>query len=271
MLPGRGLLGVAAQDLDVGGRRLAGRGGVVVGDVGQVGGVDDDVDAVQFAQLAQFQGGERALERSAPTQDHDLGHAALAQRLEGMVGDVGGGQNVRVGDQDAGDVDRDVAISHHDGPACGDVGVHLREVRVRVVPADEVHRGDAAGEVLTPDAHRAVGLGADGVNHRVVALRELVGGYVFADGHVAEEVEPRVLGRLLESPAHRLDFGVVGGHSGADQTPRGGEHLEHVDHDVRAAFGHRLVSGTQQGRRGEVSGRARADDRQVVRTHGGKW
>lgn len=54
-------------------------------------------------------------------------------------------------------------------------------MRVGVVPADEVHRRDAARQVLARDAHRTVGLGAHGVDHRVVALCQFVGRDVSAD------------------------------------------------------------------------------------------
>ncbi len=123
---------------------------------------------------------------------------AVVQRLQRVVGDVGGGQHVGVGDQDAGHVERDVAVADHHGPPGGEVGRHLLEVRVRVVPADEVDGGDAAGQILTGDVQRPVGLRADGVDHRVVALGQLVGLHVLADDDVAEEAEPRIERRLLE-------------------------------------------------------------------------
>ena len=62
-----------------------------------------------------------------------------------MVGDVGRGEHVGIGDQDAGHVQRDVAVTHNNGAPAGNIGRHLLEVRVRVVPADEVDGRDAAG------------------------------------------------------------------------------------------------------------------------------
>ena len=65
-------------------------------------------------------------------------------------------------------------------------------MRVGVVPADEVDRGHTAGQVLAGDAECPVGLGADGVDHRVVAFGEFGGLDVLADGDIAEEPEPRI-------------------------------------------------------------------------------
>ena len=89
-----------------------------------------------------------------------------------MVGDVGVGQHVGVGDQNACDVERDVAVADDDGPGAGQVGRYLLEVRVRVVPADEIDRGDAAGQLFAGDVQRPIRLRADRVDDRVVLLGE---------------------------------------------------------------------------------------------------
>ena len=145
-----------------------------------------------MAELAQLQRGERCLKRSAPADDQHLLDSAVVQHLQSVIGDVGGTQNVRIGDEDAGHVERDVAVADHHGPAGGQVGCHLLEVRVGVVPADEVHGGHAAGQVFAGDVQRAVGLRADGVDHRVVAVGQLGGLDVLADDDVSEEPEPRI-------------------------------------------------------------------------------
>ena len=62
LAPRGSVLGVAAQHLDVLLDALARRLEVLVGDVGEVGGVDDDVDVghrLEVAELAQLQRGER--------------------------------------------------------------------------------------------------------------------------------------------------------------------------------------------------------------------
>ena len=267
VLADRGLLCVPTQHLDIGRDGLAGRGGVLVGDPGQVGRIHDDVDTLEFAEFAQFQGGERALQRPAPTDDDHLGHTALVQSVQGVVGDVGLGQHVGVGHQDAGHVDGDVAVADHHRPSAGDVGRHSGEVRVGVVPADEVHGRDTSRQVLARDAQRPVRLGAHGVDDGVIALGEFVGRDVGPDRDVAEEAESRIGRRLLEGAADRLDLGVVGRDARTNQAPGGRQHLEHVDVDVRASGGDRLVGEFQQRRGGEISGRAGTDDRHVKGTH----
>lgn len=137
-----------------------------------------------------------------------------------MIGNVGGAQHLRVGDQDAGDVERHVAVADHHGPTTGQVGGDLFEVRVGVVPTDEVDGGHAAGQVLAGNPERTIGLGADRVDHGVVAVGEFVGLHMLAGGDVAEEPETRIGGGLLELGADGLDLGVVGCDAGADQ-PQG--------------------------------------------------
>ena len=100
----------------------------------------------------------------------------------------------------------------------------------------------------------SVGLGADGVDHRVVAFGQLGGMHVVADHDVAEEPEPRVQRRLLELGADRLDLRMVGGDAGTHQPPRCGQHLQHVDAHIPFLVGVVLSVGEfQQRRRGEVA------------------
>ena len=118
-------------------------------------------------------------------------HAAGSQRLQRVVGDVGLGELVGLGHQDARDVECDVAVADNDGSGAGQVGRYLREVRVRVVPAHEIDRGDAAGQLFAGNVQRAVRLRADRVDHRVVLLGQFGRADVLADRDVAEKPEPR--------------------------------------------------------------------------------
>ena len=149
------------------------------------------------------------LQRPASAHDHHLVHTAVVQRLQSVVGDVGVGKHIGVGHQDAGDVDGDVAVADDHRAAAGDVRRHLLEVRVRVVPADEVDCGHAAGQLLAGNAQGTVGLGAHRVDDGVVAFGEFVGLIRLADREIAEEAEPGVAGRLLEGAADRLDLRMV--------------------------------------------------------------
>ena len=103
----------------------------------------------------------------------------------------------------------------------------------------------------------SVGLGADGVDHRVVAFGQLGGVYVVTDDDVAEEAEPGVQCCLLELGADRLDLRMVGRNTGAHQPPRCGQHLQHVDADIPFLAGVVLsVCELQERSGGEVARRA---------------
>ena len=137
---------------------LAHRRRVLVADALELRRVDHHVDALQVCQFTQLQRGERGLQRAAATDDHHFLDAAGAQRLQRVVGDVGECEHVGIGHQNAGDVERDVAVPDDDGPGAGQVGRHLLEVRVRVVPAHEIDRGDAAGQLFAGNVQRPVRL-----------------------------------------------------------------------------------------------------------------
>ena len=119
----------------------------------------------------------------------------------------------------------------------------------------------AAGQVLAGDPELAVGRGAVGEDHRVVALGELVGGDVAADLDVAEEAEALAGRGLLVDADHRLDLRMVGRDAGAHQPERRRQAVEHVDLD-------RHVFALQQVLGGVEAGRARADDRDAERIIG---
>ena len=202
-------------------------------------------------ELAEFHRRERCLQRSAASHHDDLAQAARPEPVERMVGDIGLREDFRVADQDPRHVERDIAVADHHGAVGGQIGRHLAEMRVGVVPADEVDGGDAAGQIFAGDAELTVGLGADRVDHRVVPLGQLGGVHMLAHGDVAEEPKPRVRGDLLELRADRLDLRVIRCDAGADQSPRCGQHLQHVDPKI-AVF----VSNFQQRRGGKEPGRA---------------
>ena len=207
-------------------------------------------------------GGERGLDGAATPTDHDLTGRTRGQGVDRVVGGIGGG-HVRVGQQQhPGDVERDVAGADDHGPLGVEIRCEPDVVGVAVVPADEVGRGDAAGEVLAGDAETAFALRSDGVEHGVVALEQFVAGDVGAEVDVTVEPEPGSGGDLFVLPAHRLDLRVVGGHAGAHETPRGGQPVVHVDPDLR--FGR-----VEEGPRGVEARRAGTDDGDAVSPHAG--
>jgi hypothetical protein len=83
------------------------------------------------------------------------------------------------------DVERDVAVADHDRALAGKIELQVLEVRVAVVPGDELRGSPRAGEVLAGDPEAPVGLRADGVDHGVVQCAQLVMRYVATDFDVA--------------------------------------------------------------------------------------
>lgn len=113
---------VVTQHLDVLLGGLSGGLGVFVANAFQRGRIDDDIHAFQVGQLTQLQRGERGLQRPAPANDDDFFYTTRAQRFQSVVGDVGDGERVGIGDQDARDVQRDVAVADHHGPGARQIG-----------------------------------------------------------------------------------------------------------------------------------------------------
>ena len=172
--------------------------------------------------------------------------------------------SVGIGDQNARDVERHVAVANNNGPGARQVGRLLLKIRMRVVPADEVDGRDAAGQILAGNVQRAVGLRADGVDDGVVALGEFGRLDVFAHHHVAEKAEAGVFGDLFELFTDRLDLRVVGRDAGAHQPPRRRQHLQHVDDDADLLG---RVGRLQQRCGGEETRRSGADDGDMVWAH----
>ncbi len=255
--------GVIAQHLEVLFGDFAYRGRIVIADAVKLGWVDDDVDAVELAEFTQLQCGKRALQGAAPTDDHHFLNRAGAQRFQRVIGDVGGGQYIWIGHQDARDVDGNVAVAYDDGAGAGQIRCHLLKVRVRVVPADEINRGDTARQLLAGNVECTVRLRTDGVDHRVVAQGQVGRFDMLAHLDVAEKAKTGVLRGLLELLAYRFDLGVIGRDTGTDQAPGRRQHLEHVDRDIDLI---RRIGGFEQGRRRKKPGRAGTHNRYVVET-----
>jgi hypothetical protein len=171
-----------------------------------------------------------------------------------VVGGVGALQLLARQRQHAGNVGGDVAVADHDDALAAEVVSVVGEVRMRVVPIDELGGRVAAGQVLTGDSELAVGRGAVGEQDRVIALPQLLDADVITDRHVPEEAELGAGRGLLVDPDHRLDLGMVGRDARADQAEGGRQLVEHVHLDDR-------FLGLDQLFRRVEAGRARADDR----------
>ncbi len=233
---------VLAQDLDLLHRaaiaallELRSRQGIELDLLGRGG----HVGAGQLAELADLGVGEGSLRRAPPAEEIHLAHAALAERGERVVADVGRRQLLGGPAEDAHHVDRDVAHAHHRDPLLRQVEAVLAVVGVPVVPGDEVGRRVATAKVLAGDAHAAVGLGAGGVDDLVVVRPEILERDVLPQLDVAEEAEPGMRGRLVEGSGDVLDLLVVRSHSEADQSVRRRQAVEQIHLDVADRAGGR--------------------------------
>jgi hypothetical protein len=109
----------------------------------------------------------------------------------------------------------------------------LGEVRVAVVPGDEVGGRVGAGEVLARDPEPVVLRRPDRIDDRVVVPEQLLARDVGAELDAAEVAEGRVGRRLLVDPGDGLDLRVVRGDAGADEPERRRQAVEQVDLEAR--------------------------------------
>src|SRR2546423_6927695 len=116
-----------------------------------------------------------------------------------------------------------------------------------VVPADEIGGGVRAWQVLAGDPQRTVDRRAGRVDDRVIVRQQVLAGYVLAEADVAEEAKARMFGGLLVHAADRLDLRVVGRDAGANQAPRCGQALEHVDLDRADGVLQQVPGGVEAG------------------------
>ncbi len=182
----------------------------------------------------------------------------LHDRLDRRIRGVGGCELLPGQREHARDVQRDVPVADDHGALSGEVEVELLEVRVAVVPGDELGGSPRAGQVLARNAETTVRLRADGIHHRVVVLHELRVRDVLADLDVAEETEPWSLGDALERARDGLQVRMVGRDAEADQAPRRRQPLDHVHLGRRIGAREQVPGGVERRRPG-------SDDRDAER------
>ncbi|SKY16312.1 Uncharacterised protein [Mycobacteroides abscessus subsp. abscessus] len=184
--------------------------------------IDDHVDAVDLTQREELTVGVGRLRDPASPEEHHLANVRLAERCEGVIGDVGLGEVVGIGHQNAGDVERDVAVADDDRALAGQIEAEVGEVGMTVVPGDELGRRHRTRQVLAGDTEPLVRWGSDRIDDGVVAGGEFVVADVFTDLDV-EEVAEIALGRgRREGRLDALGGSVVGGDSRAHQPVRRG-------------------------------------------------
>jgi hypothetical protein len=182
------------------------------------------------SRRAKSSGSVKAARSGPAAEEHDLADGGSTQEGEGVLGDVGAGQLVRVGAQHPRDVQRHVAVpDDHDPlvveahPVGGDVG------GVRVVPAHEPGRGDDARQVLTRDAQLPALGRADRIDHRVEVPDELGDRHGGADLDAERHAYARVRVQPREGVADPLGAGMVRGDAVAHQPAGHGQPVDQGD------------------------------------------
>ena len=159
----------------------------------------------------------------------DSARTSIAWSAVSVLLELGAGKG-----EHPGDVGGDVAVADHDGALVGEVELAVGEVRVGVVPVDELSGRPAAGQVLAGDPELVVGRRAVGEDDAVVALAQLVDADVLAHLDVPKKRKPSPRGGLLVDADDRLDLGVVGSDA-CPHEPEGRRQLvEHVHFDDRS-------------------------------------
>ena len=230
----------------------------------ELGRVDDDVRARQLAHLAELGGRPRRLHRPAAPEDDDLADPRADDRLDRRVRRVGRRELLLRQSQHARDVERDVPVADHDRALRREIEPELLEVRVAVVPGDELGRGPRPRKILARDPEPPVGLRADRVDHRVVPFGELRLRDVAADLDVPDEAEAGSRGDLLERPRDRLQLRMVGRHAEPDEPPRRRQPLDHVHLRARILAREQVPSRVEGRRAGADHGDAKCPAGAVV-------
>ena len=134
----------------------------------EIGEVDPRRRRLEMAELAELLGSHRDLVRPAPAEHVDGADRRVLQRLERPPDDVGAGElGPRLG-EDAGDVERDIAVADHRRRADAERRIEIREIGMAVIPADEGGGADDPGQVAAGNIERPVVRGAGGQDDGVV-------------------------------------------------------------------------------------------------------
>ena len=221
----------------------------------EVGRIDDDVGAGELSHLLQLGRRERGLSRAAPPDDDDLAERRIGDGRDRGVRCVRRRELLVREREHPRHVERHVPVPDHGGALDGEVEVELLEIGMAVVPGDELRGRPRARQVLARDAEPTIGLCADRIDDGVVEPHEV--GVVEIATHldVAEEAEAGLLGDALERARHGLELRMVRSDPEADEPPRRGQPLEHVDLRGRVG-GQESAGGVEARRAGSHDGNA---------------
>ena len=169
-----------------------------------------------------------------------------------MIGDVGARQRVRIGGQDARDVQRHVPVADDDDAVTAEVHREVGVVGMPVVPGHDLCGSGGSGQAHALDLQAFVVGCPDCVEHRVVVLEQLVVRDVRPDLDVEVEPETVLGGDPVEQPGDPFGGLMIGCDTGADQSVGGRQLLEDVD--PHAFLGQQLISGVHRRRPGAHHG-----------------
>src|SRR6185369_2226797 len=113
----------------------------------EIGGFDDGNGSFQMRQLAQLLRGHRDLMRTAAAEDGDGPDRRMVERIERMADDVGPFELMLCLRQDPRAIQRHVSVPDNCGMSAVEERVEVGEVRMPVVPADELGGADDAMQV----------------------------------------------------------------------------------------------------------------------------
>ena len=234
----------------------------------EVLGVEDDVHVLGVGQLAQLQRGELHLGGAAAAEDVHVGDRGVLQAAVDVVRDFGDQEVIGVLGEHPGDVEGDVAVADH-GDFLGIQRPVAGNVRVAVVPGDEVGAAVGALEFDARDVQVRVLDGAGGEDDGVVVRAEVLEREVRAVVDVAEEADVAAVQDLVQGVDDALDARVVGGHAVADQAVGRRVAVEEVDADGELAALDGFALG--QDVRGVHTGGSGADDGDAQRAGGSSY
>ena len=210
----------------------------------------------EMAELAQLLGRHRDLVRAAPAEHMDVADRRIAEQREGVGDDVRADELGRRLGQDAGDVERDIAVADHRRRRNVERRIEVGEFGMAVIPADERGRADHAGQVAARNLERPIGGRAGGEDHRIVEPDQFRDRDVAADQDIAAEADIVAERDLLVAAVDRLDRLVVGRDAEADQAVGHGHAVDHVDPDLVAELLLQRLGAV-------IAGGPRTDDRDV--------
>src|SRR6185369_5766474 len=108
----------------------------------EVGRVDDRHRGLEMTELAKFLWSHGDLVRPAAAEDGDRPNDGFVERVEGVADDVRAFELMPRFREDAGAVERDVAVADDHGLLAVEWRIEVGEFGMAIVPADELGRAD---------------------------------------------------------------------------------------------------------------------------------